>query len=237
MIKTSRTLILILILITPILSLPSTQPARAANAWVKGLYAGWVYFQAKTDYQYSKSMAGASMQFEGVKFFESHGDLECTVFDEAGSGHCAASFPMDLINGASGTFSGPGCSGTVTVSSRANAVNAGPALAPLTNHPLDEGFSVFFNPQAGPENGTIAVTTSGCPGGGANLYQIAAGQPKWPQLDFHLEYHTPLTIGGSCSMEGLPRSITVGAMSSTLSLAQCQWRAIYFDPYAELPKE
>ncbi len=214
---------------------PAAQPARAAASWVRGLYTGWVYFMAKTDYDYNQSMEGASVTFAGAKFFQSHGDIECMVFDEAGTGHCAANFPLDIVNDAFGSFTSPDCSGTMQVSSRANAINGGPALAPLTNAPLDQGFSMSFNPLVGPESGTISMTTSGCPGGGTSAFQMAAGLPKWPQLDFYVEYHTALTIGGTCSMEGLPRSISTGPGNATLSLDQCEWRALYMDPYATLP--
>jgi len=233
--KIPRIGFLVVILLSLGSGLPAAQSAQAASPWVVGLYSGWAYFMAKTDYHYSQSMEGASMQFDGVKFFESHGDIECNVIDEAGTGGCGANFPLDILNGASGLFTGPDCTVSVQVNSRANALSGGMPLAPLSSGPLEVGFSVPFNPLVGPENGMLSATTSGCPGGGANSYQIDPGQPKWPQLDFHVDYHTALSIGGTCSMEGLPRSITAGAMTATLSLTQCQWRVLYLDPYAKLP--
>jgi len=235
MIKIYRISVLSLLFILLVYNSPSSRPAEAASAWIEGIYTGWVYFMAKADYSYSMSMPDASIQFDGVRFYESHGTIECNIFDDQGNGHCTASFPLDIINSASGSFTAPDCSATTQVSSRANAVDPGLTMPPLTNIPLDQGFSMKFDPQTGPENGTITVTASGCPGGGTSSYQDTAGQPKWPQLDFHVEYQTALTFGGTCSMEGLPRSISVGAGSSTLSLAQCQWRVLFFDPYATLP--
>lgn len=232
--KLSRILVLAMILVSMGVFEPA-RPARAAATWTKGLYVGWVYFLAKADMQYRQAAQGVSVQVDGVRYYESHGDLECTVFDEDGNGHCGANFPMDITWGESGTAVLPNCTVTITGSSRADAVNGGPPLAPLTSAPLAQGFSVGFFPQIGPENGSL--TAVGCPGGGTNSYSIDAGQPVWPKLDFHVEHHTALSMGGSCSMEGLPRSITVGAMSSSLTLQECEWRVLFIDPYATLPEE
>jgi hypothetical protein len=233
----SKVVILSLLMLALGLVSPTAQPARAQGTWSEGLYTGWVYFLARADVQYSMSVQGASIQFAGARFYESHGNIECQVLDADGTGHCAASFPMDIIYSAFGSYTAPDCSATTQVNSRANAIDPGPSLPPLVNNPLEAGFSMSFDPQMGPESGTITVNASGCPGGGSSSFQDTAGEPQWPALDFKVGFASALSFGGTCSMQGLPKTIGVGAGSSTLSLVQCMWRVLYFDPYATLPEE
>lgn len=230
--KVTRVLILVMVSLSLALISPSAQPVQAGSPWIKGLYAGWVYYLARADFQMQQSMEGASLQYEGARFYESHGDIHCSVFDEDGNGNCTTSFPMDIVWGAEGTFTSPSCSLAIHQNGRADAVNEQNLLTPLTANPLEEGFSVDFTPKIGPER--ISTTITGCQSM-SKAVQFPAGQPQWPQLDFHVEYHTALSIGGTCSMEGLPRSTSVGPMTASLSLEQCQWRALFLDPYAVLP--
>jgi hypothetical protein len=207
-------------------------PLGSSDAtWIPGLYNGWVYFEAKTDWSFHVSQAGLTSDGDGVKFYVSHGDINCQVTDQVGTGSCFATFPMDVLWTVSAVTTTPNCTSNYQASARADAIDLAP-LMPLTVQPLADGFSQGFNPATGPASGTAQET--GCAGFSAG-YTIPPGMPKWPDLDFRIDFHSPLSIGGTCSMEGLPRSGNAGFVTSTLSLDSCEWRAYYIDPYATLP--
>jgi hypothetical protein len=199
--------------------------------WTPGLYTGWVYFEAKTDWSFHGSLGPASADGAGVKFYVSHGDIECSV-DGAGTGNCAATFPMDIVWSVSATVKTPECTENYRASARADGMSSPPPLHPLLSQPMETGFSLGFQPDTGPASGNSQA--SGCKSMSAS-FNMQPGMPKWPDLDFGLDFHTSLSIGGTCSMKGLPRSTSAGMTIATLSLTSCQWQALYLDPYAKLP--
>lgn len=212
---------------------PVAHPSSSDTTWIPGEYDGWVYFEAKTDWTYQGSEGGISISGGGVKFYVSHGDILCNVFDESGTGNCYATFPMDVVWSLTALIKTPQCTANYSASSRADALSGLAPLVPLTSQPLEGGFSQGFFPAAGPAAGTAQA--SGCPGGFNATYTTAPGMPKWPDLDYQVGFHTGLSFGGTCSMKGLPRSSSVGFTSAMLSLDSCQWRAFYTPTDAQLP--
>jgi len=211
---------------------PLAQSVTPDTSWTPGEYEGWVYFEAKTDWTYQGGEYGATVSGGGVKFFVSHGDITCNVFDSTGNGNCEAVFPMDVVWSLSALVKTPECTANYTSSARADALSGLIPLAPLVSQPLEGGFSQAFHPAAGPAAGSAQAT--GC-GGFSTTFTTTPGIPYWPDLDFQIGFHNGLSFGGTCSMKGLPRSASAGLMSATLSLDSCQWRAFYVPPDAGLP--
>jgi hypothetical protein len=157
------------------------------------------------------------------------------VSDTAGNGNCAGSFPLEEVMIRHSTIHSSSCSGTTIGGGRAPAIGQLPGLPPLTNQPLENGFSVPFSPKVAPLDITWRVDISGSGCQAFTARKAIAGKIKWADLDFQITGHTTYSIGGICSMKDLPRTSTVGIMKTSLSLEECEWNAFFFDPYATLP--
>ena len=228
---------LLLFIFCQILLAPAHPVASQADVWTPGLYMGWVYFLARSDYDYNVSQGDMIVTDSATLYQESHGTIECTVRDEAGNGTCSGSFPMEKIVGEYGTLTSPNCNATWTESIRSPSLSELIPLAPLTDSPLPVGFSIGFTPESGQAYAEMRIDASG--GGTCQSQAISAkttvGIPKWPDLDFKIDYHTTLVAGGICSMESFPRQMTIGHAVTSAVIEQCKWKMFYFDPYAKLP--
>ncbi|NJD59247.1 MAG: hypothetical protein C3F13_04380 [Anaerolineales bacterium] len=215
-----------------------TQPtASQADTWMTGTYLGWVYFLERSDFDYTLNENGVMAKDSTTLYHETHGEIECTVSDEAGNGSCTATFPLEKIAGRSGTFTSEGCNATWTESIRAPAVGGTQPLSPLLASSLGDGFSIPFLPTSGDAYAKLTVNASGSPTcqSQAISTKTKLGITKWPNLDFHVTSHTLLSAGGECSMADFPRKMTVGRAVTKATIEQCEWRMFYYDPYAKLP--
>jgi hypothetical protein len=228
---------LLLFIFCQIVLAPAHPAASQADVWTPGQYVGWVYFLARSDYDYNVSQYDMTVTNSATLYHEVHGEIDCKVRDEAGNGACSGTFPMEKIVGEYGTLTSPNCNATWRESIRASATSGLAPLAPLTDSPLGGGFSTPFFPESGPAYAYMQVDASG--GSTCRSQTIAAmtkvGIPKWPDLDFKLGYHTPLTAGGTCNMQTFPRQMTIGYAVTSAVIEQCEWHMFYFDPYAKLP--
>jgi hypothetical protein len=227
----------LLFLCCQLLLFPIQPAASQGEIWTPGLYMGWVYFLARSDFDYNLSESGFTVTDTTTLYHESHGTIECNVRDEAGNGACSGTFPMEKIAGRYGTLTSPGCNATWNESIRAPATSGLAALAPLTDSPLGAGFSIPFIPESGQAYANLVIDASGNPTckSQAISAKTEVGIPKWPDLDFKIGYHTALSAGGNCDMESFPREMTVGHAVTKAVIEQCEWRMFYYDPYAKLP--
>ena len=216
---------------------PTQKAASRADVWTPGLYIGWVYFLERSDYDYNLSEGDVSATDTTTLYQESHGDIECSVADEAGNGTCKGSFPMEKIATRNGTFTSKDCTANWTESIRSLGVTVLEPLSPLSNSSLDAGFSIPFTPQSGTAFFNITVNANGGPtcSSAERSGQTTIGIPKWPDLEFHIAYHTPLTLGGTCNMQTFPRTLSINHAVTKAVIEQCQWKLFYYDPYAKLP--
>jgi hypothetical protein len=228
---------ILLFLCCQIVFAPAHPAASQADVWTPGLYMGWVYFLARSDYDYNVSESGIKVTDTTTLYHEAHGEIECTVRDEAGNGACSGKFPMEKIAGRYGTLTSPDCNATWRESIRASATSGLVPLAPLTDSPLAGGFSIPFTPESGQAYADLVVEASGNPAcqSQAISAKTNVGIPKWPDLDFKIGNHTVLTAEGTCNMQTFPRQMTVGHAVTTAVIEQCEWHLFYFDPYAKLP--
>jgi hypothetical protein len=216
---------------------PARPAASQADVWTPGQYIGWVYFLARSDFDYNLSQGDVTVTDSTTLYHEVHGEIDCKVIDEAGNGACGGTFPMEKIAGRVGSLASPGCNATWHESIRASATSGLAPLAPLTPSLLAGGFSVLFTPQSGQAYADLVIEASGSPTcrSQAITAKTTLGIPEWPDLDFKVGFHTPLTAGGTCNMQTFPRQLTVGHAVTTAVIEQCEWRMFYYDPYAKLP--
>lgn len=217
----------------------AVQSPSQSELWAPGHYTGWVYFLARSDAETNISAGNVHTTSTTVLYHESHGTINCTVFDEAGNGVCSADFPLDMIGTVHGTAQTPDCSVIFKEDLRAVGISIPNPIVPLNRFPLANGFSLGFSPNAGPFIGRLEVTASGgIPGCESKVLsgEIPRGI-RWSDLDFHIEFHDILTAGGTCSMADFPRELQVGNTYTSAVIEDCRWRMFHFDPYAEFPEE
>jgi hypothetical protein len=229
-------LILLFLVSWQAVALPGPVTAQSQD-WTPGQYQGWVYFLARSDFDYNLNQQDVTVKDTATLFHESHGTIECTVSDAAGNGACSGVFPLEKLAGRLGAFTSPGCNATWTESVHALGIDLKDPLAPLTSSSLADGFSIPFIPASGPAYAEMKVDASGGPTcrSQAISTQTNIGIPKWPDLDFYIAYHTALMVGGTCSMKDFPRKMTVGHAVTSAAIEQCEWRMFFYDPYAKLP--
>jgi hypothetical protein len=219
------------------------QGATGQNDWASGGYIGWIYFLAKedTDQEYSQE----EITGHGVvaTFFESHSNLVCDVH-ENGTGFCTATFPMDITVGQSYTYTTPDCEMQGGLSMRSIALNSNlpgniMALAPMADDPV-----ISFQPVFGKANGNQYFSSSGGEGCDASLVSGFQSVPsvQFPpgSLTLRVGIRTALTVGGTCSMEGLPRQASnpMGpgmVYRDNLAILDCRWMVFRYDPSMEPP--
>jgi hypothetical protein len=145
---------------------------------------------------------------------------------------------MEKISGTAGSVTSPDCYATWTESTHAPATSQLVPIAPLVYNPLSSGFSTLFTAESGQSVANFNLEASGANPGCHNMTitaNVDIGIPKWPDLDYTVDYHTDLTAGGICNMKTFPREMTIGHATTTAKIVQCEWRMFYFDPYAKLP--
>jgi len=232
-------ILLLIVLIGWAAPTQARQPALQDEMWLPGQYTGWVYFLARSDIESTITGEGIYITDTAVLYHESHGNLDCTVFDDEGNGICNANFPLDMIGTSSESVQTPDCNLDIIGNYRAIGISEMNPVISLVPVPLADGFSLNFNPAAGPFTGEMKVTASGG-GVGCKSQVLSSEIPRgiqWSDLDFHMESHNGLSFGGACSMADFPREMPTPHGFTTAVIEECKWQVFYFDPYAEFPEE
>ncbi len=228
---------ILLFLCCQIVFAPGHPAASQADVWTPGLYMGWVYFLARSDYDYNVSQGDIVVTDSATLYHEVHGEIECTVTDEDGNGICSGSFPMEKVVGEYGTLSSPDCNATWTESIRHQLPAYLFRLLRSPIHPWQVAFPSPSRPNPGRRMPIWWLSASGSPTCRSQTISAKTnvGIPKWPDLDFKIGNHTVLSAEGTCNMQTFPRQLTVGHAVTTAVIEQCEWHLFYFDPYAKLP--
>ena len=231
-----------LFLLGTLLANASSVQAKAGNntPMLLGTYEGWIYISAEATYDYNNNVPDPSYISKGKMDYELHGTMFCNIVDSAGIGTCIISIPMTVEWTANAVVNGSDCH--VTIDENARTLPT-PYVFSTDSINWTQPFSLEFAPKPNMLKGHVNSQVIGnCGKSESYNFRFTASQPKWPNIDSkRLGSGLTMAVDSKCTMQGLPRSMTIDSgqgstMIAQLKLNYCGWGISYMDPDRDIEK-
>lgn len=241
-IKKTLGIVLLLFLLGTLLANASSVQAKVGNnsQMLVGSYEGWIYISAEATYDYNNNVADPSYIGKGKMDYDLHGTMFCNIVDSTGVGTCIISIPMTVEWAANAVVNGSDCHATINETARTLPT---PYVFSTDTINWTQPFSLEFAPKPNMVKGHANSQVSGNCGESKSVkFRFMAKQPQWPNIDSRrLGMGLSNAVSGKCSMQGLPRSMTINSgqgstMTAELKLDYCGWGLEYMDPERDLDK-
>jgi len=222
-------------LLLMVLFVPEPQPVRASSSLSPGVYFGYVYFLARTDFNGKLTAEGGAKHFyvwQGK--YKGKGVLQVTINDD-GSGDVEIFIPnsIHLINYYGVTVPDPSgyCQFLDTTDAQVRYLSGHTPAASIGNTfqaPLSRGSYISYRRE------DTYVDSGGEFGGCAGVAQtshpsvrvtIQGSLDMLKTIQFQTNYRTDKVMGGTCSLPGWIQSYPVPGFTTpyVYSLSNCQW--------------